>query len=562
VIVDGSELEIEGDGYNPRGKFKFIRGKRDMHLDKLLKTAALCNNASLLRGPIRVGGLFRGAVTGNEAVEWDVEGGGTEGSLLVLAARGGVWRDQIERTEKRIAELPFDSRRRRMTVFYKDEAGKVTAYTKGSPGTVLELCSHCLINGSPVPMNDVKRREILSAAGDMAGKPFRVLAFAYKPLNKETDDYSREEHGLIFTGLCGLSNDLRTDTFISLQSCLRAGYRLVMITGDHRATAGSVALEAGILSAGGTIIDGKELDGMYGEELAGQAGHADVYADVSPDQKARIIKVLKKGGHMIAAAGSGQGNMAALHEAHIGMAAYNSSLLLTGGGFSAVAAALAESRALCDNVLKYTAYVLSSGIGLAAPFFFVVPAGLSLPLLPVQIIWAGLLTGSLPAFAFAFNNAKSGIEKKSRASRRDSYLSGKLFFKSACTGLLTALCIIILFVSACNFSGSLGLARTMVLNTYIFIQLFIMLSGQIKREDCSFSHAGGRIRIAATVLPVAALQVVSSCLPLGQKLLGMIPLGVFMWGPVIAAAVLPWMVNVLFRIIKHKFRHKIAYFRV
>jgi len=252
IVLAGSALDVTGEGYNPKGEFAGPADRHGNHFTLFMKAAAFCNNAVLERSKVSVKGLFRGMVRSRSSREWSVMGDPTEGAILVMAAKAGVWREQLEVKEPRIAELPFDSDRKRMTVICRQSSGALTAYVKGAPDVVLDLCTHIYKGELAVPLSDRDREAILAQNSSLAGEALRVLAFACRELPAASDNFTEEsvERGLVFLGLAGMIDPPRLSALGAVRTCRRAGIKVVMITGDHQLTACAVAKELGILSAG------------------------------------------------------------------------------------------------------------------------------------------------------------------------------------------------------------------------------------------------------------------------------------------------------------------------
>ncbi len=186
IYCDDQIITVSGQGYDPKGDFHGIDPYKDKGpFKELIKCAALCNNAALTKKGLRVSGLFRGK---QESI-WGIDGDPTEGALLVAAAKAGVWREGLERKEHRVAEIPFDSERKRMTVIYKDKGG-FKAYSKGAPDFILELCTREMTKEGIIELTPERKKQILFMNDEMASHALRVLALAVK--NVEEGDQNGE----------------------------------------------------------------------------------------------------------------------------------------------------------------------------------------------------------------------------------------------------------------------------------------------------------------------------------------------------------------------------------
>ncbi|MCL6611258.1 MAG: cation-transporting P-type ATPase [Peptococcaceae bacterium] len=547
VLAGSVEAEISGDGYDPRGEIKFVRGGRDQQFDLLLRCAALCNNSSLFRDEIKIGGFFRGIASGRTVREWDIRGDPTEGALLVMAARGGIWRERLERHESRVAELPFDPDRKCMTVICRDRSGKIRAYTKGAPAVLLELCTHRFRGSMITPLSEKDRLEILAACSGMAGRGLRVLAFACRDLAGEREDYRSEEKDLTFIGLCGMTDPPRPDAAGAVRVCGRAGIHVAVITGDHHETARAAAAETGLLARGGRVITGREMDALTDGELARQAGEAAVYAEISPRHKLRIVRALKQAGNVVAVTGGGLEDIPALKEADIGMAMgirgadaarEAAPVILADDSFSTAVAAVEEGRGICSRFRRHILYLLSCSAGGLLVMLLAAAGGSPLPLLPVQILWVSLITGVLPDAALEAEPADRDIMDRPGHPGEGLDARGLLWRAAGC-GLIAALVTLAVFRAVWLGSGKIDLARTAAFDTLVFSLLFLAFACRSERHSMLELGLFTNPKLTLAVLSSAVIQAAVTALPLLQPIFHTVSLNAVQWCAVAAAAALP-----------------------
>ncbi|MFZ5596545.1 MAG: calcium-transporting P-type ATPase, PMR1-type [Bacillota bacterium] len=573
IIMGGTVAEVEGEGYDPRGKFNFISGKADKRFDALLKAAALCNNASLKRGQISVGGFFRGVAGGKGLREWDIEGDPTEGALLVMAARGGVWREPLEKEEVRVAEVPFDSDRKRMTVVYRNRrTGLHTAYVKGAPDVLLELCTHrCASDGKILPLAAEDKRSILARASEMAAGALRVLAFAVREVDGGREDYSTEENNLVFLGLCGMIDPPRPSAVSAVHTCRRAGIQVAMITGDHQATARAVAREMGLLFRSDRVLSGAELDRMTDEELIAGAGHVSVYARVSPRHKLRIVRALKKAGHVVAMTGDGVNDAPAVKEADIGIAMgitgtevtkEASSMVLTDDNFSTIVAAVEEGRGIYDNIRKFIRYLLSCNVGEVLVMFLAVLAGLPLPLLPIQILWVNLITDGLPALALGVDPVDRDVMYRKPRKPDESIFSNGLMWRIMGSGTIMAAVTLFMYAACLFGTGDIDLARTMAFNTLVFVQLFYVFACRSEHNTIFSLGFFSNPQLVLAVLGSAFLQVLVTHTPFLGAIFHTVPMQAEHWGIIILISAVPTLAGIAIKGLQSIVKEKITYMRV
>lgn len=490
IYTDGRMVSITGQGYDPKGEFYGGDPMKDKGpLQVTLKVAALCNNSTLTRKGVQVAGMFRSA---SKDSPWGVEGDPTEGALLVAAAKAGIWRETLERKEERIGEIPFDSDRKRMSVIYKGKHGK-NAYVKGALDMILRLCKSELTSEGVVELNDLRRRAILRANDEMARKALRVLALAEKPLQEKNAADERVEEDLVFVGLMGMIDPPRASAAKAIQVCRRAGIKPVMITGDHRLTAEAVAQELGILRGNsGGVLTGVELERMSDEELTNEVMNISVYARVTPKDKLRIVRALKKNNQVVAMTGDGVNDAPAVKEADIGIAMGKtgtdvtkeaSAMVLADDNFATIVAAVEEGRAIYDNIRKFIRYLLSCNLGEVLTMFLAALVGLPLPLLAIQILWVNLVTDGLPAMALGVDGMDKDIMNRTPRAPGESIFSRGLARRIGIRGLMIGLGTLLVFIVALFMGVNMLAARTMAFSTLVFSQLFHVF-------DCKSENRG------------------------------------------------------------------------
>ncbi|MCK5563520.1 HAD-IC family P-type ATPase, partial [Candidatus Bathyarchaeota archaeon] len=306
IYTNDKIVDVTGVGYESKGDF-LLNGVRldpneDAHLTLLLRASTLCSNAH-----------YDGK---------SVIGDTTEGALIVAAAKAGMTKENLANTYPRVQEVPFTSERKRMTTVNKSPEGKVFAYVKGAPETILERCNRILKGGKTTKLTEKERKHILGTNEEMAREALRVLAVAYKELPStpsEKFDEENLEKGLVFLGLTGMIDPPREEAKEANSLCQQAGIKTVMITGDHKLTAVAIAKELGMLKSNVVLI-GAELDKMSDEKFEEIVEDVTVYARVSPEHKLRIVKALQKKGQIVAMTGDGVNDAPALKQADIGVA--------------------------------------------------------------------------------------------------------------------------------------------------------------------------------------------------------------------------------------------------
>lgn len=392
--------------------------------------------------------LFTALALSNDA-RWSsthgVEGDPTEIALLVAAARAGRDRGALEGRLPRIAELPFSAERAKMTTVHRrDEEGDVIVFTKGAPEAVLAGCVNRLTDGVAAPLEPAA---ILGAAGHMARRGHRVLAVACRRLAGLPADLSaaRLETDQSFLGLVGLRDPLRPEAKAAVRECQSAGIRVIMITGDHPATARAVAEALGIIEAADPVLTGPELARLPSDEFERRVRDIRVYARAAPEQKIKIVEALKDQGEAVAMTGDGVNDAPALQLADIGVAMGASGadvareaadLVLLDDNFATIVGAVREGRRIYDNLRKFVKYILTSGVGEILPLLLAPFLGLPAPLLPIHILWINLVTDGLPGLALAAEPAERDIMDRPPRRPAESFFGRGLWQHVIWVGLL------------------------------------------------------------------------------------------------------------------------------
>ncbi|MEM1550015.1 MAG: cation-translocating P-type ATPase [Candidatus Methanomethylicia archaeon] len=451
IYVDGRLIEVTGVGYEPKGEFKI--GNETLNpegnLKLLLQIGALCNNAKLRRN--------------ENNNSWEIFGDPTEGALIVAAEKAGIKREELEKNYPRIGEIPFSSERKRMTTIHKTPEGEIHAYMKGAPEIVLGKCSKIIENGVEIPLTEEHRKKILKLNEEMASNALRVLAMAYRKLPPTIMEYNENiESEMIFVGLEGMIDPPREEAIEANKLCQKAGIKTIMITGDHKLTAIAIAKEVGIFKEGDIAVTGEELDKMSDEEFEKIVEKITVYARVSPAHKLRIVKALKKRGHIVAMTGDGVNDAPAVKAADVGIAMgitgtdvtkESADIILADDNFATIVRAVEYGRVIYDNIRKYARFLLACNFDeLLVIGSFAILGGLfgaeyfPLPLLPAMILWINLVTDGAPAVALATDPPDIDVMNRPPRKPEEGILHGMLAFIIAsfilqATGTILVFCL-------------------------------------------------------------------------------------------------------------------------
>ena len=502
-----------------------IAGKR-IRMADLLPNASAALPGSSNAGPLFVQPplallLAGGALCNDALMEFDANAAGgerivgdpTEGALVVAAARLGLAKADLEAMFPRVAEAPFDSARKRMTTIHAAPVlpptlpnplgslwGSVQgtngehhyiAFTKGAVDSLLDSCSAVWRDGSIAPITAHGRTQIIAANDQLAQEGMRVLGVAFRVLDAVPPhaEPALIERDLIFVGMVGMIDPARAEVKQAVQTCLTAGIRPVMITGDHPLTARAIACELGIAD-GGRVLTGSELDRLSVAKLEAIVDKVSVYARVSPEHKLMIIQALQATGQIVAMTGDGINDAPALKQADIGVAMGISGtdvtkaaadMVLQDDNFATIVAAVAEGRVIFDNIRKFIKYLMTTNAGELWVMLLAPLLGMPLPLLPIQILWVNLVTDGLPALALSVEPAERTTMRRPPHPPNEHIFARGLGRHILWVGLLMGL--IVLGVGYGYWRADQAQWQTMVFLTITLAQMAHVLAIRAERDS-------------------------------------------------------------------------------
>ncbi|MBW2973755.1 calcium-translocating P-type ATPase, SERCA-type [Candidatus Woesearchaeota archaeon] len=492
IYANDEIIEVAGSGYDPSGRFS-----RNPDKFKQLLLAGILNNDAKLR---------------KENETWEIIGDPTEAAVLVSARKAKLDVDNIQVRCKRISEIEFSSERKRMTTVNKVGTKKI-AYTKGAPEIVLALCNRMLVDGRVIRLSKTQKEKILATNEKFANNALRVLGFAYKEVDDKisTKDV---EHNMIFLGLQAMIDPPRPEVKDAIRKCETAGIKVVMITGDHKATAMAIAKELGMK---GKAITGIDLDRL--ENFEDIVEDIVVYARVNPKHKLKIIEALKKKGHIVAMTGDGVNDAPALKKADLGIAMgitgtdvakEASDMILADDNFASIVNAVEEGRTIFDNIKKFVEYLLSSNMGEVLTIFVGILLRMPLPLVAIQILWINLVTDGAPALALSAEPPEPRIMKKPPRKVEEKIVNKRRGIMIFLVGILMMLGTLGVF-QWYNPETNLVYAHTMAFTTLMMFQMFNVIN--MRSEDYSiFGLKINKWLVGAIILSIA-LQVLVVHLP-------------------------------------------------
>ncbi|MFC1872228.1 cation-translocating P-type ATPase [Chloroflexota bacterium] len=530
IYTGGKTIEVTGEGYSPAGEFASGGTRYDAVTDTdlmlHLKIGAICNDALL-------------------SCEYNfcsIYGDPTEGALVVAAAKAGLDKEKLEKSQPRLDEIPFQSEKQYMATIHPAKNSRAT-YVKGAPERLLSLCRSYLKNGRAEELTEAIREDILKETEAMADDAMRVIATAYAEMPEGYDglDDNALRGNLVFAGLSGMSDPPREEAKEAIKLCREAGIKVVMITGDNRITAMSIARQLELPE--GKAVTGSELAAMTDEAFYAEVENISVFARIEPLAKLRIVNALKKHGHVVAMTGDGVNDAPALKAANIGIAMgitgtdvakESADMMLADDNFASVIAAVDEGRSIFARLRHVLFFLLSTNIGeltmLTLALLFVGKA----PLLAVQIIWVNLMTDTAAAIPLGLE-PKSGNELKNPPRHPEvgivfPGLITRVVFMAGIMGLVT-----FLVFSWAESRLSLDLARTITFCTLCTFEWFRAFNAR-SDEQTIFQLGVFRNRwLLVTISAAIAMQLLVVYLPPLQTAFQTQPLSLAHWGVAIAA---------------------------
>jgi P-type Ca2+ transporter type 2C len=477
----------------------------------LLKAGALCNDATTELGDP------------------------TEKALVIAAASAGLNKRDLENEYPRHLELPFDSARKMMTTLHRVESGEYLAFTKGALEVIVERSG----------LNAVEKKRILEESRQHEADGKRALGLAYKKYSQRPQ--SLEENDLEFLGYVAMSDPPRPEVRQAVKLCQQAKIRVIMITGDHRLTALSIARELGIAQDEAQVLSGWELEKLDLGQLKEKVRTVNVFARVAPEHKLKIVEALKSLGEIVAMTGDGVNDAPALKKSDIGIAMGEAGtdvargaadLVLTDDNFATIVASVEEGRGIYDNILKFIRYMLSTNSGEVLTMFLALVLRLPLPLLPLQILWVNLVTDGLPAVALSAEPIEKGIMQRPPRSPQESIFAGGLLMSMLLIGGLMALGTLWLFHLNLAWSG-LDKARTVAFTTLSLLQMAHVLN--CRSLDKSIFKLGvfSNRYLTLAILSTIVLQGLVIYVPFLQFAFRTVPLNIADWLMISAVALSP-----------------------
>jgi len=494
--------------------------------------------------------LFAIAVLANDAQITSADGtettlgDPTDVALLVAAQQAGVSVEAVRGAAPVLAEYPFEHTRRRMSVQYTRDGAHWLAL-KGAPEAVLAICSQVLVASHAEPFEQERRQVLLTAAEQMAGRGLRVLACAERELTADNQDETTSETALTFVGLIGIEDPLRPEVPTSIATLRAAGVRVLMLTGDHPATARSIAERVGIDTR--RVVVGRELENVSNDELRGLLETASVFARISPAHKLRIVQILEEQGEVVAVTGDGVNDAPALREAAIGIAMGKigtdvareaADLVLADDNFATVTVAVRDGRTLYANLRKAVRYYLAAKVALITASLVAVLAQLAVPFVPVQIIVMELFMDLGASTTFVVEPPEGDVMARPPRDPHRPFMDRAMQLGIFGGGISLAAAVLVAYFWVLGRNEGLVAAQTAAFATWLLGHLVLAAHMRSEREPLTRLGLATNRPFFLWVAGVLVLLALGMSVPFIQARLHMMALTLGDWGVVFGAALL------------------------
>ncbi len=476
----------------------------------------------------------------------------TETAIVLAAMKNGMPKDELNNAYPRLAEIPFDSDRKLMSTV-NEINGKRLVIVKGACDVLFSRC----IDGA---IDQAKQ-----ANEQMANDALRVIAVGCKEIQTLPDEITPEslENGLTFVGLIGMIDPPREEAKAAVTTCIQAGIRTVMITGDHITTASAIARQLGILREGDFAMTGTELAALSDEELTANVRKYSVYARVSPEDKIRIVRAWQAQGEVVSMTGDGVNDAPALKQADIGcamgitgtdVAKGAADMTLTDDNFATIVDAVKEGRGIYDNIRKAIQFLLGTNVGEVLAVFFAMIFWQETPLLAIQLLWLNLVTDGLPALALGVEPVEADVMDRKPRSKKEGLFAGGIGVRILLQGALFATLSLIAYGIGKGMGG-IAVGQTMAFLTLSTSQLFHVLNVRTTRSIFVSPLHHNKYMLGAILASFSLIAVIAFIPPIAS-IFQMVLLPASGYAIVVGLALVPIVVIEIEKLIRLLFRKK------
>ncbi len=528
LITTTLHLDIEGNGYDPKGNI-YDTVTKDTHTPSsetniIAVICALCNNAKL--------------IINQETNQWSIIGDPTEAALLTLAEKLGLSQEKALTETKIMHEFPFDSHRKRMSIIITNSEGKKMLLVKGAPDMMMKVCTNIVSGGSIYKLSEHERTQILEDNEEGAKKALRMIAFAYKELDKDTQQRTVDEieKDLTYVGMCGIIDPARPEVAEAITLAYKAGIRVYMLTGDHGLTAKAIANNIGLACE--NIITGEELQRISDKQLLEifKQKTPTIFARVSPQDKLRVVSLLKDTGEIVAVTGDGVNDAPALKRADIGIAMgiagtdvskEAANMVLVDDSFSTIITAIQEGRTIYENLKKFIMFIFASNIGELFVIFGAIILQIPMPLTAITMLLINIGTDIFPALALGVEPSKISYMETEPRNPNNKILNASFIKRMMYIGITIGATSLAAYMIGRRFYTQ-ETAMTLTYATLVIAQLFNAYNAKSATHSCFIKPFGNLYLIGAIILS-AAITIATIQIPFLQEHLSTTSLTINQW---------------------------------
>ncbi len=546
IWTAGQSYEVTGGGYESKGEI--IPQATDPSPREAFGGLSADTAPPALRGLLEVGALCN-----NARLECDEEGARaigtpTEGAILAASAKAGLTAERLDHDFPRLHELPFSSEKKYMATLHAQGDGRRVC-VKGAPDRVLDFCTHVLVGGERVELDESRRQEVRQANVELSQRAMRVVAGAYRegPAGVDTIREQDATAGLTLAGLWGIVDPPRDEAARAVSAARQAGIRVVMITGDHAVTASAIARQVGIAPSGAEAVSGNQIDDMDSPALAAKAREVGVFARVSPAHKVKILRSLQAEDEVVAMTGDGVNDGPALRGAHIGVAMGRtgtevakeaSDMILTDDNFATIVHAVEEGRVIFNNLRRVTYFLIATNLGEILTLAAALMLGLPLPLTAVMILWVNLVTDGAATVPLGMERMHRNVLRQKPRPVHAGLLDRPAVLRIVLLSVVMAAGTLVQFFLELRSARADALthAQTMAFTTLSAFQWFQALNARSRHESVFAVGLLANRWLLGGIAAAVALQLLAVQTPLGNSLFKTVPLSAIDWLLIVATA--------------------------
>jgi len=531
IFIDNKDITVSGLGYKPMGDFK--DGKNAAKISgwkHFFEAALLCNNGHLRE---------------TNKGDFVPVGDPTEVALITMSEKAGFQKEELEENCKRIEEIFFTAQRKMMTTIHKTK-NSYRVFSKGAPEVILEKCSHQWVNGKKIRLTAEDRKQILAQNQKYAKRALRILALATKEGSEKSLAAKEPEKQLVFLGLAAMRDPARKEVYEAIKVAKEAGIEVIMITGDNKETALSIARQIGLTEKKSIAVVGEEIESMSDEVLSEKLKNVRVFARTQPEHKLRLVNLLKKMGEVVAMTGDGVNDAPALKKADIGIAMgikgtdvskQAADMILSDDNFATIIVAVEEGRRIYENIEKFTGYLISRNFTeviliLLGILFFDFEF---LPLLAIQILFINAFDEEMPAIGLGLDKAHGNLMKQGPRPSDESLLNRGNSLLIFGVAIFMALLTFIIYIMH-EPSHDIEKARTMVFATIVTMVIVGTYNFRSMRESILVTRVFNNWLLLSGVSIITLVSLFVMYFEPTQKIFSLSPLQLKDWMVCLGAA--------------------------